>query len=537
MKWSQAMSAIALGIAMHTASAGEDFIPPEPIVIGSPEFKKICEAVHNKTGLLLDGQEVCEISTDNGKNWTPVEQITATPNPLINTEGIRAIWTLWGAVLLAGATILYRRRRQQGVRLEMPTAQTNITPTEQKSEGTEKESKPIEPAASIENQLVEGIWWDDTQPPPMTPEEQAQDEINAREQKQRMRMSDIASVFRGLDASKDKSSNEYRENFLHFEANVAVIMRGDSWHSDEDKDMALQFLQQLWAKKPETTDSTLQIQANPAPVESEYITTPDEWIDIYATDDDVPKANPPPVQENKPHVQSRLVPEKLMKVSSLRATARSVLQQKKAPEASVVTSVDHVAVPKKPVLKSTNGHIKPIQTVHWAQFIVDYVITSVNNKGWTEDIIPEITHSIEFLFSNTEKAIETYLESISDYFQKYGYSGKNNLEDLKSYFTTAKIQNKYKSTIRKSFESIQRAFLSLEWNKERHVPAVMKIIKQYTDTWPVHVNSLDIVRQIETAVRWIANNLTSLEKSYADFVQFTESQTEFKDTKSDNWRK
>jgi len=80
---SQTASAITLGIALQTANAGENFVRPEPIIIGSPEFQKICEDAKNKTGLLLDGQEICEISVDQGKTWVSLVEFLAAGGVLV----------------------------------------------------------------------------------------------------------------------------------------------------------------------------------------------------------------------------------------------------------------------------------------------------------------------------------------------------------------------------------------------------------------------------------------------------------------------
>ena len=80
---SQTASAITLGIALQTANAGENFVPPEPIIVGSPEFKKICEDTKNKTGLLLNGQEICEISVDQGKTWVSLVEFLAAGGVLV----------------------------------------------------------------------------------------------------------------------------------------------------------------------------------------------------------------------------------------------------------------------------------------------------------------------------------------------------------------------------------------------------------------------------------------------------------------------
>ncbi|OIO76187.1 hypothetical protein AUJ87_03345 [Candidatus Gracilibacteria bacterium CG1_02_38_174] len=98
---SQTASAITLGIALQTANAGENFVRPEPIIIGSPEFQKICEDAKNKTGLLLDGQEICEISVDQGKTWVSLVEFLAA-----------------GGVLVGVGVLAYmiRRRKKKGDR-------------------------------------------------------------------------------------------------------------------------------------------------------------------------------------------------------------------------------------------------------------------------------------------------------------------------------------------------------------------------------------------------------------------------------------
>ncbi len=552
MKWSQAMGAIALGIAMHTANAGEVFVAPEPIIIGSPEFKKICEAVHNKTGLLLDGQEICEISTDDQKSWIPLENAVAFAKTAMAPENPLVTGTAWGAALVAtGAAVWYMRRRSK-------------KPQNETEKAGEQHWNRLESASPRDDILPESA-------------SLADDELNVD-----TCLSQQAPLYDGPVMVVDVEMEEL-ESVLN-----------DVRHSQEERDTAgtLQQQVQSWTFEPaEVTEvptelipeasidswgvrePTPKVSVAPESVESLVPTEPAELTptrvvektpvldpidDMYG--DEIPEEKPIVKTEEKPHIQSRLVPERLMKVSSLRATARSVLQQKKAPEINgskiknpltpatrhvlsgykVPWTKNHTLDAQTPAKKSTPQHIdntplEPIKTVSWAQHIVDYMVEFVNKNWWKQDMIPEIKESISFIFSNTERVIAEYEQAMAEYFTHYWYEGDSTFENIQDYFTKCTLSEEDKNVLRPFLEDIGRACLSLQLNKDWrknkewnpviwHIPGVIKRTEVYISGWAEHDNGLVMLKGIEMAISQIANNLATLEKSRDQFLEYKEKQ-------------
>lgn len=136
---SQTATALTLGIALQTANAGENFVRPEPIIIGSLEFQKLCNDTKNKTGLLIDDKEVCEISTNNGETWISLVKFLALGG-LLTGAGVSAY-------------MIRRRKTKEDILDEWVLSQEDIN----QEQPEYRKNKAIEEVLEIEHRFMQLI--------------------------------------------------------------------------------------------------------------------------------------------------------------------------------------------------------------------------------------------------------------------------------------------------------------------------------------------------------------------------------------------
>jgi hypothetical protein len=115
----------AAALASSLGAQASDTYQPEKKDRNDPRIVAICTKFENKTGILLNGENECEISPDNGRTWKQY-----IPNVTSGIAGGGLAWLL--ALLAAGAVIMrYRRKDEYAIapgvgKKYVPTPKTDI---------------------------------------------------------------------------------------------------------------------------------------------------------------------------------------------------------------------------------------------------------------------------------------------------------------------------------------------------------------------------------------------------------------------------
>lgn len=101
---------IAATLAMSAmGTQASEVFQKEQIRIDDPRVTTMCKEFQNKTGILLNGKEICEYSVDNGKSW------------ITTTNVAYAVAALLWLGASAYGMIRLRRRRNSDLKLVKPT--------------------------------------------------------------------------------------------------------------------------------------------------------------------------------------------------------------------------------------------------------------------------------------------------------------------------------------------------------------------------------------------------------------------------------
>jgi hypothetical protein len=83
----------SLTLAAQYTQASDHLVSPEPITLSHTEIKTLCTATNQKSGIIMNKIELCEVSLDGGKTWENILGVSLA------------------SLLLVGSAAVYMRRR------------------------------------------------------------------------------------------------------------------------------------------------------------------------------------------------------------------------------------------------------------------------------------------------------------------------------------------------------------------------------------------------------------------------------------------
>ena len=151
--WNHLSAAVLASAAVLPVYAGDTYQVP------SVDLAKVCADTHNRSGALLNGKDMCEISTDGGKTWI--------------------VWTgLWLAWVAAGWFLVRLKRKKNSERVAMEQEESEKEALEEKTRSLAdveklRESNPPFHAAyreaseyistefsGIDQDVSYSVWWE-----------------------------------------------------------------------------------------------------------------------------------------------------------------------------------------------------------------------------------------------------------------------------------------------------------------------------------------------------------------------------------------